>query len=203
MKEIEQLKKIVQDQARMLVEKNRQLADMEYRLKQITVSGSRKEDLARFQSQLSKDTIEEQSSLLKALLESVPCGVMVFDAKKNIVTCNRRAQEILGVPEEDVLGKEYAPFLGETRAEVEKALAEGHGTQTTRTLFRAKNGRPLLLSLNVSLVQNSRGAILGGMILFSEGTEKRCDKAPPLTGKHPILPNLETDPDPKAVGNEQ
>ena len=95
MNEIELLKKIVQDQTRMLQEKNRLLSDLEYRLKQNIVTGSRKEDLAKFQFQLSRQTIEGQSSLLKTILGSIPSGLMVVDAKKRIISYNLAVQDIM------------------------------------------------------------------------------------------------------------
>ena len=58
MGEIEQLQAIIQDQTRLLIEKNRSLAELESLIKEMIVTGSRREDLARLQAHLNKATTE-------------------------------------------------------------------------------------------------------------------------------------------------
>ncbi len=173
MDEIEHLKKIVQDQTRMLQEKNRLLSEMEYRLKQSIVTGSRKEDLARFQFRLSKDTIEGQASLLKTILGSVPSGLLVVDTKNRIISCNQAAREILEISGKEVLGKPCSSFLGEScemHCLMEEALKTGEPKAGREIKVRTGKGREVALSLNIAPICNSAGALIGGVQIFSDIT---------------------------------
>lgn len=168
MGKIEQLQAIIQDQTRLLIEKNRSLAELEYRIKEMVVTGSRREDLARLQAQLNKDTIEGQSSLFHTLLETVSCGILIFNAKRIVVTCNPRALKLLETSDEEILGKRDTLFLAPCKEEIELALDQGETRQEKCVSFPRKNGEETLLSLHISPILNSRGDLLGGIVLLSE-----------------------------------
>ncbi len=168
MHEIEQLQAIIRDQTRMLIEKNRRLADMEYRLKELIVTGSRREDLARLQAQLNKDTIEGQSSLFHALLETVPCGILIFNARRIVVTCNPKALKLLETSEEEILGKKDTLFLHPCKEKIDTALDRREANEAGCVSFPRKNGGEILLSLHISPILNSREGLLGGIVLLSE-----------------------------------
>ena len=135
MSETEQLQTIIQDQTRMLIEKNRRLADLEYRIKEMIVTGSRKEDLARLQAELNKDTIDGQSSLFRALLETIPCGIVVFNARRIVVTTNPRALSLLETCEEEILGKEIDLFLYPGMDEINEVLDLGETHRSREVPF--------------------------------------------------------------------
>ncbi len=170
MGEIEQLQAIIQDQTRLLIEKNRRLAELEYRLKEMIVTGSRREDLARLQAQLNKDTIEGQSSLFRSLLETVPCGILIFNAKRIVVTCNPRALKLLETSEEEIVGKQDSLFLAPCKEEIDQALDQGKTKQIKCVSFSRKTGGEILLSLHISPILNSREGLLGGIVLLSESS---------------------------------
>ncbi len=173
MNEIELLKKIVQDQTRMLQEKNRLLSDLEYRLKQNIVTGSRKEDLAKFQFQLSRQTIEGQSSLLKTILGSIPSGLMVVDAKKRIISYNLAVQDIMEIKEKEILGKPCSRFFGEScemHCLLEKAMETGETQYSREVRVRTGSGKEIVLALNVAPIRDSHGDLIGGVEIFSDIT---------------------------------
>jgi PAS domain S-box-containing protein len=173
MEELEKLKEIIEDQTRMLMEKNRLLAQMESRLKQTIVSGSRKEDLAKFQLQLSKDAIEGQSSLLKTILGSIPLGLIVVDSKQNIISYNRAAQEIMGFSGEEVMGKPCAPFMGEDSVvftRLQEAMTTGEAQEQAEVRVPLKKDRQAVLSLKIVPVVNTVGSVVGGVNIFSDIT---------------------------------
>ncbi len=192
MSEIEQLQAIIRDQTRMLIEKNRCLADLEYQIRAMVVTGSRKEDLARLQSELNKETIEGQSSLFQALLETVPCGVMVFNAKGIVITSNPKALALLKIGEDKIIGKDIDLFLHPCRDEIEKVLEGGEKESVGRLPIRDQDGDEVLLSLHISPILNSRGELLGGIALLYGTSEAPSfplhDEESPERNVVPYLP---------------
>jgi len=173
MNEVDLLKKIVQDQTRMLEEKNRLLSDLEYRLKQSIVTGSRKEDLAKFQFQLSRQTIEGQSSLLKTILGSIPSGMMVVDAKQQILSYNPAVQHILKIQEKEILGKTCAQFFGEScemHGLLKKAMETGEAQFSREVRVRTGSGREIVLAVNAAPIRDSHRDLIGGVEIFSDVT---------------------------------
>jgi putative nucleotidyltransferase with HDIG domain/PAS domain S-box-containing protein len=194
MSEVERLKKIVQDQTRMLQEKNRLLSELEYRLKKSIVTGSRKEDLAKFQFQLSKDTIEGQASLLKTILGSIPFGLMVVDTKKQVVACNQAAQDILNIPDKDFLGKPCSQIYGETcemNCLLDEALKTGDSRCSRYVQYNNGKKSERILSLNVAPIRNSSGTVIGGVEIFSDITGD-VDRENQMHQKHDSLVRVMT-----------
>ncbi|MEK6776354.1 MAG: HD domain-containing phosphohydrolase [bacterium] len=173
MNEVDSLKKIVRDQARMLQEKNRLLSDLEYRLKQNIVTDSRKEDLAKFQFQLSRQTIDGQAGLLKTILGSIPSGLMVLDAEKRIISYNPAVQNILEIQDKEILGKPCSRFFGEScemHCLLEKAMETGEAQCSREVRVRTGNGREIVLALDVAPIRDSHGNLIGGVEIFSDIT---------------------------------
>ncbi len=173
MEEIDRLKKIIEDQTRMLMEKNRLLAQMESRLKETIVSGSRKEDLARFQLQLNKDTLQGQTSLLKTILGSLPLGLVVVDAKSHVIAYNAAAEEILCFAGDRVMGKSCALLLGEENemfARLQEVLQTGEAREDPELPIALPEDREVVVALKSVPVRNNEGAVVGGVQIISDIT---------------------------------
>jgi PAS domain S-box-containing protein len=174
MNEIDRLKKIVSDQTRMLQDKNRLLSELEYQLKKSIVSGSRKEDLAKYQFQLSRDTIEGQASLLKTILGSIPMGLMVVDTERKIISYNQAAEEMLGAEGKEMLGKPCSSLFGEHCRQgclFQEALKSGEAQRVRELRIGKESGGATVLSLSVAPIRNSHGKLIGGVEIFSDVTE--------------------------------
>ncbi len=174
MNELEQLKKIVRDQTRMIIEKNRMLAEMEYRLKNAVLTGSRNERLVQMQSRYDKDLIEEQASMLKSILGSVPCGLLLVNGQRKIILHNDEALEIMGLSGQDVLGRHCDAIMGEScrqRCLLESAVELGEELCCRKMTARTGDGREISLSLKVTPIRNSQGRIVGGVEVFSRVTD--------------------------------
>jgi PAS domain S-box-containing protein len=174
MNELEQLKKIVRDQTRMIIEKNRMLAEMEYRLKNTVITGSRREQLSQMESRYDKDLIEEQASMLKSILGSVPCGLLLVNGQRKIILHNEEALEIMGLSGQNVLGRSCEAVMGETCREsclLESAVDLGEELCCRKMAARTRDGRELSLSLKVTPIRNSQGRIVGGVEIFSPLTD--------------------------------
>ncbi|MBD3393207.1 MAG: PAS domain-containing protein [Chitinivibrionales bacterium] len=71
---------------------------------------------------------------LEPFLESLPIGVVVLDAQREVKTCNRRAFELLGASVEDLLSQSFESVVGD--AVLKQALdAACTGESATRSLF--------------------------------------------------------------------
>lgn len=174
MDEVDRLKNIIQDQTRMLQEKNRLLSEMEYRLKKNIVSGSRKEDLAKYQFQLNKDTIEGQGSLLKTILGSIPFGLIVVNTKKEIISYNGVAQDLLNISDKEALGKPCSDVFGtscKTNCLLDDTMKIGVDQRRRRISVRTGKNKEIVLSLNVAPIRNGDGKVIGGVEVFYDITK--------------------------------
>ena len=173
MEEIDRLKKIIEEQTRMLMDKNRLLAQMESRLKETIVRGSRNEDLARFQLQLNKDALQGQTSLLKTILGSLPLGLVVVDSKGHVISYNAAAEEILDFAGERVMGKSFAELLGEESemfSLLQDVIQRGEARETPQLRIALPQNREAVLALKTVPVLNDRGAVAGVVQIFSDIT---------------------------------
>ncbi len=170
MSEMERLQEIIRDQARLIVEKNRALSRLEYRLRRNLVTNARREDLARFQLRVNKDMIEEQAELLKTILGSLSCGLLVFDRSRKIVSYNQAAKEILEV-EEELLGMSCTRLFGGICARgclLDKVREDENVKYSHEMKLQKGGGEEILLSISVTPLRDRKGNLVGGVEIFSE-----------------------------------
>jgi signal transduction histidine kinase len=97
---------------------------------------------------------------LEAVLESLPCGVVVRDAAGSIQRINGAVQTLLGVESDELLGRlNHAGLQGE----------QGDGTPREMTLA---DGRRLVLASRFSEVSLSDGSIDGSVEILDDRTER-------------------------------
>ena len=109
------------------------------------------------------------------IILSITNGLMTLDEKGRIVTFNRKAEEILSIPADEVLGKSPDDVWGEI-SEISKLVTQGmmHGqTVTGKELNLAADAADLILELSTSPIVEADGKSMGLLVLIDDLTEKK------------------------------
>ncbi len=123
--------------------------------------------------------MEQESIIYKNILENMSDGVMTIDLSGLIITFNAAAANILGLKEEDVLGKKFAQIFFEYEGNddfnqaILDAIYESNVGHSTMVDFDTGEN-VVSLSLSTSFLQNRRGSEMekiGVIAVFSDVTE--------------------------------
>jgi PAS domain S-box-containing protein len=109
------------------------------------------------------------------IILSITNGLMTLDEKGRIATFNRKAEEILAVKSDSVLGKLPDEVWGREN-EISRLAMEGlvHGrTVSGRELHLTIDGAPLVVELTTSPIIEADGMAMGFLVLFDDLTEKK------------------------------
>jgi diguanylate cyclase (GGDEF)-like protein/PAS domain S-box-containing protein len=121
-------------------------------------------------------------SLLAAVVNSSPDGIVSVDLDGRVTTWNRGAERILGYAAEEMIGRPgrlaSADGAGDESADDVMAQIRGgteDGTFEVRTL--RKDGAPVELSVVFASVRDRDGAIIGGAYIGRDVTERKRAEA--------------------------
>jgi two-component system, NtrC family, nitrogen regulation sensor histidine kinase NtrY len=122
----------------------------------------------------SRELLEQEMNYKKTILSNIDTGVVSIDRAARITTVNQSASEVLGIREEDVLGKRYDEAfefieLGPIRGLFRK-LEEGQGWAEEELQLNVR-GRMLTLRMRVSTLRDGSGMLIGSVITFDDLTE--------------------------------
>ncbi|MBW1798043.1 MAG: PAS domain S-box protein [Deltaproteobacteria bacterium] len=123
--------------------------------------------------------MEQKSIIYKNILENMSDGVMTIDLKGQIITFNPAAANILGLKEEDVLGKKFAQvfFEYEGNDDFNQAILDAiyESNVGHRAMVDFDTGEKIVsLALSTSFLQDRRGSDLekvAVIAVFSDVTE--------------------------------
>lgn len=130
--------------------------------------------------------VEAKSSLLDALLDFIPEGILITDANHVVQEASRRMGEMLGVPVEKLLGtdepgrlrlaKLYRPD-GETLVQpdelpLSKALVTGR-RYTDYEVVAKRDGTTRVLAVNAAPIRDADGNVVGAIGGWRDVTEAR------------------------------
>ena len=110
------------------------------------------------------------------IILSITNGLMTLDEAGRIVTFNRKAEEILAVTSDEVLGQLPDTVWGEDN-EISHFAREGFvsgGTVSGRELQLTVAGAPLIVELTTSPIIEADGMAMGLLVLFVDLTEKKA-----------------------------
>ena len=120
--------------------------------------------------------IRELKHFSDLIILSITNGLITLDETGRIVNFNRKAEEILSVQPEDVLGKTPDEVWGES-SEISQLAEEGvvHGrTVTNRELNITISENDLIVQVNTSPIVEPDGKNMGLLILLEDLTEKKA-----------------------------
>lgn len=109
------------------------------------------------------------------ILNLIPSGLFTVDKDKRITSWNRRAGEITGYSEEEVMGNPCYVFA-ETPCKEKCGL---YSDDKAKSLFSkecviiTKGGETRYISKNAELLKDENGAVIGGIESFEDITERK------------------------------
>ena len=122
----------------------------------------------------SREQIEQEVNYKKTILSNIDTGVVSIDRGGRISTVNQSASELLGIREQDVLGKRYDEAFGfielDPIRDLFRRLEQGAG-RTEEELSLNVRGRLLTVRMRVSTFRDGGGTPIGMLITFDDLTE--------------------------------
>ena len=109
------------------------------------------------------------------LYQVVPSAIFSVDIHKRITSWNKKAAEITGYREDEVIGKDCSLFSVDPCLSQCMLYAQGaeKPIEGRECVIRAKSGRLLAISKNVDYVRDEEGKIVGGIESFEDITERK------------------------------
>lgn len=150
----------------------------------------------------AEDELSKARAALDAAIEQTPAGIIIADAPNcrlrlinaaavDITGQSRDAQERISLDEQDelnwtILGADGTPIPVEERA-LPKAIAVGEMTRDAELIVRRADGTERWILLNGSPIRDRRGEIIGGVVVFSDITERKQTEENRLSLEHRVL----------------
>jgi two-component system nitrogen regulation sensor histidine kinase NtrY len=122
----------------------------------------------------SRERVEQEINYKKTILSNIDTGVVTIDRTARITTVNQSASEILGIREQDVLGRRYDEAFGFIELDpirsLFRKLEEGQGRAEEELSLNVR-GRMLTLRLRITTLRDGGGTPIGSVITFDDMTE--------------------------------
>lgn len=129
-----------------------------------------------------RESLFAEKERLAVTLRSIGDGVIVTDVNENILLMNAIAEKLTGWAEVSALGKplrEIFQAIDEKSGKpiddlTEKAIKTGEIVQfPDNTILLAKNDKEILISDSIAPIRDTKGNIIGAVLVFRDETEKR------------------------------
>ena len=105
------------------------------------------------------------------ILQSVPSGVVSFDQSSRITKMNAAAQRILGLREDEVIGRKYDELFNKPVIEI---IERNRSLERAEVAYSTRSGKRIWLGLNVSPLKDSSGNVIGQILIFTDLTELKA-----------------------------
>jgi PAS domain S-box-containing protein len=127
------------------------------------------------ESKIANDAIREAKEYVERLFDFTPSAIYTVDKNKAITSWNKKAEEITGYSEDEILGKPctffaqdpYQDKRGLYSDDIEKPVINKECT------IRTKDGQIKIISKNADILRDKKGDILGGIESFTDITEQK------------------------------
>ncbi|MBZ0158187.1 MAG: response regulator [Alphaproteobacteria bacterium] len=119
--------------------------------------------------------ISETRSYLENVLDTTADIVITTDTGRRIVEFNKGASRVLGYTKEEMTGREVEELWvrPEERGEIMAILERDGYVAGYETQLKAKDGRPIDVSLTLTILKDSDGRMLGTVGISKDITEKK------------------------------
>jgi len=121
---------------------------------------------------LPKITTEKETAAIYAILESISDGVFTVDRDWRIMSFNRAAEEITGIPRAEAVGRPCAEVfrasMCETDCALRKTLASGKPVVNKAAFIVNAAGRRIPISVSTAMLRDGQGRVIGGAETFRD-----------------------------------
>lgn len=126
----------------------------------------------------AEEDLLRERSLLRTIIDNIPAGVYIKDAEMRKVIVNKADLEVIGLPEEEVIGKtdmELFPpeSAGKFIADDRRVIEMGESVINREELAINIHGRPFWLLTSKIPLRDSTGKITGLVGIWSNITEQK------------------------------
>jgi PAS domain S-box-containing protein len=112
------------------------------------------------------------SSATEIILESISDGVFTVDQEWHIMSFNRAAEEVTGIPREEAIGRYcweiFRSNMCQKDCALKKTMKEGEAFVNSSTSIINNEGQRVPISVSTSLLKDVSGKILGGVETFRD-----------------------------------
>jgi PAS domain S-box-containing protein len=109
-----------------------------------------------------------------AILESISDGVFTVDQDWRVLSFNRAAEIITGIPREEAIGRRCSDVFRATHCEGDCALRQtmesGAPTVNKATFIVHSSGTRIPISVSTAILRNENGTVVGGAETFRDLT---------------------------------
>ena len=116
------------------------------------------------------------------ILHSIAAGVITVDRNGSVATWNKRAEEIVGFPAAQVIGKRYSQFIrmlrvdepvrGETKRMMERTARSGRVFSRSQLCYHLTESQDIYINLSASQLRSEAGDYLGVVVVFEDVTRE-------------------------------
>ncbi|UCF30599.1 MAG: HAMP domain-containing protein [bacterium] len=118
---------------------------------------------------------EERRAYIETVLQNIGAGVVTIDMAGRITTFNNAVENIFSIRAEEVLGKRYDRLLrpehGRILERILNELEKGRRKNVRREVPLVFRGAAMVLSLNVSALEDPEGETIGFVIVLEDMTK--------------------------------
>ena len=119
----------------------------------------------------------EYRSRLAAIIDSSEDAIIGKDLNGIVTSWNKGAEHIYGYTADEIVGKSISTIAPKDRPdevpEILKKIQRGEGVEHHETVRVTKDGRHLTMSISVSPMRNTLGAVVGASIVARNITEQK------------------------------
>lgn len=122
--------------------------------------------------------LDEQSSYLKSVIDTMMDGLMVVDTNGTIVSVNRAMEVLTGYFKRDLIGRDCAILACDICFRSSHGKSKKHCVLFKRGKFfrerctlKKKDGTPLVVLKNATLLKDNKGQVIGGVETLTDLSE--------------------------------
>lgn len=126
--------------------------------------------------QRAQEALRTTTEFLQAVVQTSPLAIITLDARSNVVSWNRGAEELLGWSESEVLGKPLPYIPADKEAESDRLwneAQEGSGLNGVEILRLRKDGTPVDLVLWSRTFRDAQGRPVSSVGILADITERK------------------------------
>ncbi len=114
------------------------------------------------------DDNDDQYIRHRYIFNILPVGLVIVNARLQILVFNSAAESLTGYREHEVLGRTCREVLACSHCSSGCMLKNDHSSDHPDTAITAKDGRTLPASIHTAVLHNSAGAVQNGVISFQD-----------------------------------
>lgn len=118
------------------------------------------------------EALRRSEARYQALFHQAPVGVFVFDRHFRVSECNPALARILGVPREEVIGRDMLALRDERVLASVRAVTAGEPTTYVGPYRPLNSTADLWLSVRSSPLRDEAGQVLGGIAVIEDITDR-------------------------------